>query len=231
MSVRDGSRVALEEFTVFVEKTEEMEGTGKGELSFYIHTRDVKIMEDEKSVSGQGCSVSDDAAMPCSVLYVYIKSKNSLKLQSSASSASECRFDAQALAHRSLEELQSALSTSDTRGTADSCPVTVVVLGFLSARRYSHIHSHCTYRLSCPRTEGSLSLSKREREPYYVRVSDAVRVEMVALPVPHEQLRTQSPNDCIVEVGELVSKFYLPRLQSSTTSSIDPLPKYVYQVL
>ena len=208
----DGSsRIALSDFTMIVEKTEDHEKTENSKFSFYIHTQNMKYLNRESSYRS---SVSDGDDLS-TVLYVYIKSKNCLKPHHSHTEASSvCGFDVHALVHSSLEVLQRVLSsTASGHDSTDSLPVNIV-LGFMSAQYYSYIHNNCTYRLSLPTDKYTLSLEKLRKE-CFMRVSDTFHVEMVDIPnhtiVPAQQSTHIKP---LIEVGELVSKFYLPKLQS-----------------
>ena len=209
--VRHGSKVVIKEFTVTAERTEASEGTRDTKYSFYLHPHHFKLLEDDRAVENerQIVSTSGERAGGRS-LYVWIKSKNCLKLGEKGV-GSKCAFEALALAHSSLGELQSA-------GDTGSTPVTVV-LGFTSARHYSFVHNHCTYRLSYPidSQEKLPSLGSASKE-LHMTISDDVIVEMVALPRKRTKVQKDSvgsESDCLLEVGELVSMFHLPKLQKT----------------
>ena len=226
--------VALSEFSVIVERTEQSEGSGKIGLSFYLHSHDIKTLRDEKSEDKQRrdasgvCKDGKPTTVP-NFLYVFIKNKNALKLHSHANSHSHEKsfsgFDAQALAHSSLEKLQGVHSSS--KGANADCPVAVAVI-FPSARCYPYLHNGCIYRLSCldvskDRLPSLLALRK---EPC-ITVSDSVLLEMVAL--PHVSVLEKSVRhcDCILEVGDLVSRSYLPKMQTTFTTQKDQCPRLV----
>ena len=220
LGFRDGSRVAIGEFRVIIERIMESE---RAKLSFYIDTNDLKVLADEKS-QGQGemCDEKKNlSASSPSVLYVYVKSKNCLKSQGPA----KCGFDAQALAHTNLEVLHDAHVHSSTAQDGGLFPAAI---GFTSARWYAYIHNGCIYRLtSLESSHHKLPSLETLRQEPYIAVHDGVLLEMVALPREPEQ-RVLHSSDCLLEVGELVSKFYLPKLKTAfATDSNDPSPRLV----
>ena len=87
-----------------------------------------------------------------------------------------------------------------------------VVLGFTSGRYYSYIHNGCTYRLSCP--EGTLP-ALEEMKQSYITVDDAIRLELVGAPHNQSSIASAHTRGSVLEVGEVVSMFYLPKLQTA----------------
>ena len=87
-----------------------------------------------------------------------------------------------------------------------------VVLGFTSGRYYSYIHNGCTYRLSC--SEGTLP-ALEEIKQSYITVDDAIRLELVGAPHNQSSIESAHTRDSVMEVGEVVSMFYLPKLQTA----------------
>lgn len=218
--VREGSRVAIREFSVHVERTQESERAGDTKYSIYLHPHRYKVLNDEKAAVDQKQSVSKSGRDGGKSLYVYIKSKNCLK-QGENGGDSRSSFEALALAHTSLQELQSP-------GDTASAPVTVV-LGFTSARHYSYLNNHCIYRLNCFSDDSqqrlpSLDVCLRES---HVSVSDKMLVELVALPRSKAQADSNErvSSDRLLEIGELVSMFCLPKIQTTFASpQANPTP-------
>lgn len=220
MDIRDGSTVALGEFTVVVERTEESEGVRDScKFSFYIHSEDIKILqkgEKRKSEKKQEGATSDVCKKPTSItssLYILINSKNALRPQGSTNSG----FDVQAFAHSNLENLLSQPSSARA-----------VAVVFKTACWYSYLYNGCIYRLSCSEdSEEKLpSLESLLKEPC-ITVGDEVLVELIELPA-----REQCLHICghILEIGELVSNLYLPKLQTSFATSTDHQhSRYLYQ--
>ena len=201
--VREGSTVAFREFSVIAERTEESEESKDTKYSFYLHSQDFKIICDDKTVVDEQKPIASKAAEKS--LYVWIRSKNCLKKTENGAD-SKCAFEALATASSSLPELQPHVSTA-------SSPVTVV-LGFTSAKSYSYLHNHCIYRLSCPGNsqEKLPSLDVCLKTPH-ITVGDEMLVEMVAL--PHNEVGACSQDSGILEIGKLVSMFYLPKLKTA----------------
>ena len=219
-----GCRVALKDFWVVVEKTEESEGTKSAKLKFYLHSCNIEVLTQEKTHSEhrlfQVSSNRGSGAILPSALYVYIKSKNCFRVQGHGGEKSEHGFEAQALVHSSLEVLEELGSETAARET-QSPPVAIAV-GFHTARCYSYIHIGCIYRMSCLEgsTEALPSLDKLTKEPY-IAVSEGVLLEMVALPcVPRPGTAANH-----LEIGELVSMFYLPKLPTVFATKENPSPR------
>lgn len=215
MDVGDGSTVALGEFTVIVERTEELEGCKDScKFSFYVHSEDLKILqkgEKMKSQKKQEGTTSGVCKKPTSIpssLYILINSKNALKPQGPTNT--HCGFDAQALAHSNLEYLQGIPQPSSVRGVA---------VVFKTACWYSYIYNGCIYRLSCSKdSEEKLpSLEALLKEPC-ITVGDEVLVELIELPAIERCVHICGH---ILEIGELVSKLYLPKLHTTFTTPID----------
>ena len=207
MDVRDGSTVALGEFTVIVERTEESERCRDScKFSFYIHSEDIKVLQ--KGEKNKSQKKQEGATSIPSSLYILINSKNTLRPQ--GPTKTQCGFDAQALAHSNLEYLQ---------GMSQPSSVRAVAVVFKTARWYSYLYNGCIYRLSCSKeSEEKLpSLETLLKEPC-ITVGEEVLVELIELPVIKRCVHTCGS---ILEIGELVSKLYLPKLQTSFAPSMD----------
>ena len=281
--VREGSKVVITDFTVVAERTEESEKSEKT-VTFYLHPHHLGV--DSKSpvnvISGEGSSVGGSGA-----LYVYISTKNCLKLGESGVGGSKSVFEALALVHSDPAELESTTETAETDtvgngvvgngvtgvgvtvtgagvtgvgvtvtgagvtgvgvtvtgagvtgGVVTGAGVTgagvtgagvtgatgagvsgagvtgaaSVVLGFTSGRYYSYIHNGCTYRLSC--SEGTLP-ALEEMKQSYITVDDAIRLELVGAPHNRSSIASAHTRGSVLEVGEVVSMFYLPKLQTA----------------
>ena len=218
--VREGSKIAIREFSMLVERTQESERAGDTKYSIYLHPHKYKVLNDEKAAVDQKHSVSKSERDGGKSLYVYIKSKNCLK-QGENGGDPKSSFEALALAHTSLQELQSP-------GDTVSAPVTVV-LGFTSARHYSYLNNHCVYRLSFS-DDSQLRLPPLDvclRESH-ITVSDEMLVELVALPHGKAQAdpKERVSSDRLLEIGELVSMFFLPKIQTTFASpQASPTPR------
>ena len=230
LDVKDGSMVALGEFTVIVERTEETERNKKDSLAFYIHSQEVKVLtgenprlNQEQGSSSGGHKDKKSTSVPPRALYVFIKHKNALRSHGPVTpNSSHCSFEAQALAHSSCETLQSFLADNTLPPTAVD-----VALVFTSARCYAYLHNKCTYRICCPEDsrEKLPSLSALSKDPC-VTVSDGFLLEMVALPsVPVRRQPVQHCNDRVLEIGELVSSLYLPKLQTAFATQREQGPR------
>ena len=223
LRVRDGSTIALGDFTVFVERTIESEGSKKSNLSLYLYCQEVKVLgegslhDTQKQTQTATAAGSSECEAPKlnarpdplsdNHLYALIKSKNALKPRCQATTA--CAFDAQALIHSSLEMLQQ----EEPKVSVDS-PVNVALV-FSTAYWYSHLHNGCLYRLSCHSEESKKlpTLRSLQREPC-ITVGDGVLLELVDLPrVP--ACKTPSHCHALLELGDLVSELYLPKLQTA----------------
>lgn len=212
--------MAIKEFWVIIEKTEGSEGTS---FNFYLHTQNIEVLTQEKlHTDNRPFQVSKSMESAAPALYVCIKSKNCLKVQRQEGEASECGFEAQALAHTNPKVFQQMKSDTETRETQSS-PV-VIALGLTSAQYYHYLQNGCVYRLSCLEnsTEVLPSLHNLSKEPY-IAVSEGVLVEMIALPC------VASPGRCLthhtntlLEIGELVSMSYLPKLPTAFATKNSP---------
>lgn len=217
--------MALKGFSVITEKTEESEGTKNTKFNIYIHSHNIELIKpDTDHRPFQGGDRRESTSLLPSILYVYIKSKNCLKLQGQAEETAEFVFETQALVHASLEVLRGMEKASVAQETEQ--PPVHIAVGFTSAL-YSCLHTGCIYRLRCLQDSNEVlpSLGKLVKEPY-ISVGDGVSVEMVALPGVYGPGRHAT--DCLLEVGELVSKSFLPKLPTTYSTKNETPPRFTH---
>ena len=210
---REGSRVVIREFSVIVERTKESDRASDTKYSFYLHPQNFKVIGEETTV-GDDKKHSDQRQSGGKVgksLYVYVKSKNCLKQQAVDSRVdSKCVFEALVAASTTPLQLQSLPNTTS------STPETVV-LEFTSARLHSYIHNYSIYRLSCSENSQKklLSLDAALKDSR-ITVCDEMVMEMV--PPPRNGVTQDGDTDSLLQIGKLVSQFYLPKLQTAFPS-------------
>lgn len=215
MDLRDGSTVVLGLFTVIVERTEESEGCrNNNRISIYIHSEDIKILQ-KKLPKRQEGAPSNMFKIPPSCLYILVKSKNVLRTQGPPNT--NCGFDTQSLTDSSLENVQ-GIPQPFSVGACNNSPLPVAVV-FKTARWYSYLHNGCIYHLSSNKdSKETLPSQETLMKDPCVTVGDEVQVELIGLPSMEQYV-----HHCgrILEIGELVSKLYLPKLQTSFTAPND----------
>ena len=208
--MREGSRVVVTKFSVIVEKTEHSENAKDTNLLFYLHPLSLKVMNvDQTQV--------DHIPSDSSTLYVLIKTKNCMKVMERGS---KCMFEALGVTSSNLAELQSNVTTCNSSIT----PVTTV-LEFTSAKLYSYVHNNCIYCVKFPKDQLSILQPSTDASStvHRITVSDTVQLELVGLP---QSSCLTNPTLCgsgerILEVGEVMSKCYLPKLQTAYATTPD----------
>ena len=211
--------MALQGYTIFVERTVEGQGMQNPSLSFGLFSQEIEVLtgahtprRGQKSSSNERGEANAPNPPSHPQLYILITNKNTLKPEGDV-----CSFTSQAQVHSDLETLQHCPSESlanAQKTNSDVSPPLSIAVHFTSGYWYPYIHNGYIYSLredeSQPTKLTSLELLRNYPS---ITIEDDTSLAVMCVSTGTRALHP------LLGVEEVVGRLFLPKLQTVATST------------